>query len=152
MAPRSASNCAWCHVGTPVPLLPAAGSNFTELAVAAMPFPTYSQTWALLGEEGAALTPVGRHALRHLTAAARCALTALPAGKENDAKAAQLVQDLKAAVDVMLNPETQEQRSKRKAAAEACSLPFELMTALRCITLCCHVERRIAYWLVCMLP
>jgi hypothetical protein len=101
-----------------VPLLPAAGTVFTDLAVDALPFPTYSATWSILGDADAHATPRARLAVRHLTAATRCALAALPAGKANDAKAAQLVQDLKAAVDVMLSTETREHKSKRKAEAE----------------------------------
>lgn len=108
--------------GTPVPLLPAAGTSYTDLAVDALPFPSYSKAWEVMGDPDALATPQSRLALRHLTSATRCALSSLPAGKANDAKAAQLVQDLKAAVDVTLSAETRQHRSKKRAENEVRTL------------------------------
>jgi hypothetical protein len=102
-----------------VPLLPAAGTTFTDLAVDALPFPTYGKAWSIIGEAEALTTARARLALRQLTSATRCALTTLPAGNANDAKAAQLVQDLKAAVDLMMTAETRQHKSKKKAESEA---------------------------------
>lgn len=101
-----------------MPLLPAAGTAFTSLAVEDTDFEHFSHAWAIIGEEGAVLTPTARYGLRSLSCAARCALTTLPAGKENDAKAAQLVADLKAAIDIFLSIEGREHKSKKKAEAE----------------------------------
>ena len=106
------------YPGTPVPLLPAAGTAFTPLAVEAGLCAEYSKAWAIIGDETAIAGPVARGGLRALTSATRCALTTLPVGKENDTKATQLVQDLKAAVDIFLGAETREHKSKKKAEAE----------------------------------
>lgn len=103
-----------------MPLLPAAGTAFTSLAVEDTSFEDFSQAWAVIGDEGASLSPAARYAMRSLSCAARCALTTLPAGKENDAKAAQLVSDLKAGIDIFLSAETREHKSKKKAEAEVC--------------------------------
>jgi hypothetical protein len=108
--------------GTPVPLLPAAGTSFADLAVDTLPFTTYSQAWAVLGIEDALPTQHARLALRHLTTSTRCALTTLPAGKSNDAKAAQLLQDLKAAISLLVNPEARQHKSKQKTQAEVAAL------------------------------
>lgn len=105
--------------GTPVPLLPAAGTAFTPLAVEDVSFDEYSKAWAIIGDETAISGPAARCGVRALTAATRCALTTLPAGKDNDVKAAKLVQDLKAAVEIFLGAETREHKSKKKAEAEA---------------------------------
>ena len=104
--------------GTPVPLLPAAGTTFTELAVDALPFPSYAPAWAIIGDAEQLTSAATRLALRQLTGATRCALTTLPAGNVNDAKAAQLLQDLKASIDLMLTAETREHKSKKRAEAE----------------------------------
>jgi hypothetical protein len=104
--------------GTPVPLLPAAGTTFTPLTVEAAPFEEYSKAWAIIGVESAVTGPTARCGLRSLAASARCALTSLPAGKENDRKAAQLVEDLKSAVDIFLSTETRQHKSKKRAEAE----------------------------------
>lgn len=101
-----------------MPLLPAAGTAFTSLAVEDTSFDDFSQAWAIIGEESATFSPAARCGLRSLSCAARCALTTLPAGKENDAKAAQLVSDLKAAIDIFLSAEVREHKSKKKAEAE----------------------------------
>lgn len=93
-----------------------------------MPFAEYSKAWAIIGDETAIAGPVARCGLRALTSATRCALTTLAVGKENDSKAAQLVQDLKSAVDIFLGAETREHKSKKKAEAEV--LPFSLTKSL----------------------
>eukprot|EP00892_Ulva_mutabilis_P007551 jgi/Ulvmu1/5168/UM021_0185.1 len=116
--------------GTPVPLLPAAGTAFTTLAVDEVPFDVYSKAWAIIGDETAIAGPVARCGLRALTSATRCALTTLPSGKQNDKKAAQLVQDLKAAVDIFLGAETREHKSKKKAEAEIQGLQRSQAAAL----------------------
>jgi hypothetical protein len=107
--------------GSPVPLLPGAGTTFTELAVDALPFTTYSQAWAVLGMEESFPTQRARLALRHLTSTTRCALTTLPAGKSNDSKAAQLLQDLKSAVNLLVTVEAREHRKKKKTQEEVLS-------------------------------
>ena len=128
---------SWCGAGTPVPLLPAAGTAFTSLAVEDTTFEDFSQAWAIIGDEGAMLSPAARCGLRSLSCAARCALTTLPAGEENDAKAAQLVSDLKAGIEIFLSAERREHKSKKKAEAEVCccyvSLPVCLSVTLSLI-------------------
>jgi hypothetical protein len=100
-----------------VPLLPAAGTAFTPLALAQEPFDSYSQTWSVLGDEEALPTQRARLAVRLLGSAARCALTALPTSSENDATAAQLVHDAKAAVEILLAQELPEDEFTNKASA-----------------------------------
>jgi hypothetical protein len=110
--------CLWLYVGTPVPLLPAAGTAFTSLAVEDTAFDDFSQAWAILGDEASTFSSAARCGLRTLSCAARCALTTLAASKENDAKAAQLVSDLKAAIEIFLSAEKREHKSKKRAEAE----------------------------------
>lgn len=125
-----------------MPLLPAAGTAFTPLAVADVPFSEYSKAWAIIGDETAIAGPVARCGVRALASATRCALTTLPAGNENDMKAAQLVQDLKAAVEIFLGAETREHKSKKKAEAEAWRLSPQncLTAALQRYKLCACVH------------
>jgi hypothetical protein len=100
-----------------VPLLPAAGTTFTPLALSEEPFDSYSVAWAVLGEAEALPTQRARLAVRLLGSSARCALTALPTSGENDATAAQLVQDTKAAVEILLAQDLPEDEFTSKAAA-----------------------------------